>query len=74
LSEFDLGELDDDSPEMNAVVEATSEWRETGEDRIPMLASHANTTAWHGLGMRSDLMTYVEEQVRVKQVSSAPEE
>ena len=74
LSDFDLGDLDDDAPEMLAVIEATTEWRDSGEDRIPMLSSLANTTEWHGLGMRGDLMTYVEEQVRGQRGHSPPEE
>jgi signal transduction histidine kinase len=59
LPGFGVEQMDDSSPEMEAVVAATTEWRRDGQNRIPMLKSAAGTNQWHGLGQRAELMAFV---------------
>jgi anti-sigma regulatory factor (Ser/Thr protein kinase)/2-hydroxychromene-2-carboxylate isomerase len=64
LSDFYLGGLDDESPEIQKVASNTELWRLKGEERIPMLVSRNQAKLWHGLGLRADLLAFVEAQVR----------
>jgi signal transduction histidine kinase len=63
---FDLDGLDDQSPEMHSVVEATAEWRDRGQDRLPAAFAIHSKEAWHGLGQRGDLIAFVEAELGIK--------
>jgi signal transduction histidine kinase len=63
---FDLDGLDDQSPEMHSVVQATAEWRDRGQDRLPAAFAIHSDEAWHGLGQRGDLIAFVEAELGVK--------
>jgi predicted DsbA family dithiol-disulfide isomerase/anti-sigma regulatory factor (Ser/Thr protein kinase) len=64
LEDFHLDELDDTSTELKSVDASTQEWRTRGEDRIPMLVPENQQSLWHGLGERSELMRYIDAQLR----------
>lgn len=66
LPGFDLDGLNDQAPEMDLVVEATREWRERGDDRIPTAFSTHSEQAWHGLGQRAGLIAFVETELGIK--------
>ena len=63
LADFDLGAIDDESDEVQTVQTSTAYWRKTGEDRIPMIRSLVSSDQWHGLGQRSELMTFVGKEL-----------
>jgi signal transduction histidine kinase len=64
LSEFSLGDLDDEAQELQTLLDNTAEWRQKGKGRIPMLFSLTQGEQWHGLGQRSALLAFVESQLR----------
>jgi signal transduction histidine kinase len=66
LPGFDLEGLDNQSPEMDSVVEATAEWRSRGEGRLPAAFAIHSKQSWHGLGQRGDLIAFVEAELGVK--------
>jgi predicted DsbA family dithiol-disulfide isomerase len=74
LCDFDLGDLDDASPEMEEVSRTTAEWRAAGVNRIPMLRSLTQTGDWHGLGQRSELLTFVDAQIMAVVRAAEPAE
>jgi predicted DsbA family dithiol-disulfide isomerase/anti-sigma regulatory factor (Ser/Thr protein kinase) len=63
LSDFALDDLDDDSPEMGLVVEATNEWRSTDVNRIPLLTGRDGGGVWEGLGQRVELIRFLDQQL-----------
>ncbi len=63
LKDFSLGTLDDEIPEMQMVIENTAEWQKQGEGQIPMLVGRSPAKVWHGLGVRADILDFVETQL-----------